>query len=359
MKHVRVRMLIAVAVSLSLAALFLLVSYYTVIASPTTDAGLGPSPDSPATSAAAREWSSGWVTIPADTCQVFNHNLGISPDNYVVELWFLDTDEGLGMNRANYGGAEFNGDWHGAHWQDLTANTIRVCRQKDDRAADQVHIEVSVALRDPEYDSGWQQINPGQTITFSHNLGVSGTDLTVSLWFRDIPDVPAGDVTSRGIHHFAYGGLAVDGPQKMLGAHWHNLTDNTVQVTRHRDDTDVDQVRVVVVHAVPPHYDSLVAFGGWLPIAPGTEITITHNLNASPEQMLVNGECFSSTLGIHHLAAGGDHYWFSGWQGAHLQNLTASTVRAVRRPEDQICPLFRVRIWVRSTRVYLPLALKN
>jgi hypothetical protein len=147
----------------------------------------------------------------------------------------------------------------------------------------------------------------------------------------------------------------------MLGAHWHNLTDNTVQVTRHADDTDVEQVRVIVVHGAEPGSDSLEdpSIGGWQPIAPGTEFTFTHDLNGNPDMLLVRGECFSSTLGIHQLLAGGNHDWFVGWQGVHLQNLTDNTVRAVRRQDDQICPQVRVRIWRRSAQIYLPLVVRN
>ena len=204
-------------------------------------------------------WTSGWMDIATGTARPFTHNLGGNPDDYAVELWFLDTDaSGIGINRRNYGGLEVNGSWHGAHWQELTANTVKVYCHSDDVVADRIRIQVWIPPTSPDYDSEWMPINPGQTITFTHNLDITATDLTVSLWFRGV---------TRGIHHFGYGGMAVDGPQKMLGAHWHNLTDNTVQVTRHPDDTDVEQVRVVVVHGDPPDYDSLVAFGGWKSIA--------------------------------------------------------------------------------------------
>ena len=162
-------------------------------------------------------WVTGWVPIAPNTCQVFPHNLGGDPDDYAVELWFGDTDDGLGINRRSYGGLEVNGSWHGAHWQELTASTIKVCRQADDVAADRIRIRIWDPPVDSDYDSGWTDINPGQTIVFSHNLGIAASDLTASLWFRG---------TTRGIHHFGYGGLAVDGPQKMLGGHWQNLTDN-------------------------------------------------------------------------------------------------------------------------------------
>jgi hypothetical protein len=300
-------------------------------------------------------WTSGWAPINPGQTLSFNHNLGGDPNDYVVELMFLDTDAGgLGINRRNYGGMEVSGDWSGAHWQNLTANSIEVYRQPDDGVADRIRVSVGVAPSAPDYDSGWLDINPGQTMTISHNLGITATDLTVSLWFSG---------TVRGIHQFGYGGLAVDGPHKMLGAHWQNLTDNTVQVIRHPDDTDVEQVRVVVVHGDPPAYDSLQALGGWQNVAAGTPFVFNHNLHWNPTMLLVRGECYdpSGLRGIHQLFAGGNHDWFGGghFQGANIQNLTDDAVAAFRWAQDEFCPEVRVRIWKRSIKVYLPLVLNN
>ena len=297
-------------------------------------------------------WSSGWVDIATDTARTFTHNLGGDPDHYAVELWFLDTDAGgMGINRRGYGGLEVNGSWHGAHWQELTANTIKVWRNSDDVGADRILIRVWIPLTRPDYDSEWMSITPGQTITFPHNLGITATDLTVGLWFSS---------TIRGIHHFGYGGLAVDGPEAMLGAHWHNLTDNAVQVSRHPDDTDVEQVRVIAVHADPPAYDSLVTLGDWKSIAQGSSFTFTHNLNWDPDMLLVRGECYDPAVGgISQWFAGGNHDWFVGWQGTHMQNLDRNSVEVIRRANDEVCPQVRVRIWKRTFKIYLPIVLKG
>jgi len=344
-----IRMLALVAAFV--VALLLLAGTYTVIASSTPSAG--PAPDLSSASISAASWSSDWVTITLGTSQVFTHSLGGNPDDYAVELWFLDTNDGLGINRRGYGGLEAVGNWYGAHWQNLTTNTIEVYHHSQDNAADQIKVRVWDPTTDPDYASPWTNINQGQRITLTHNLGITDTDLTVGLWFSG---------TTRGIHNYGYGGLAVDRDQDMLGAHWHNLTTNTVQVTRHPDDTDVEQVRVVVVHGDPPAYDSLVALGGWQSIAAGDTFTFTHGLNWNPNMLLVRGECYSSTVGdpgIHQWFAGGNHDWFVGWQGTNLQNLTNNTVTVVRRADDLVCPQVRVRIWKRSSQIYLPLILNN
>jgi hypothetical protein len=265
-------------------------------------------------------------------------------------MWFLDPDHGLGINRRYYGGQEVGGYWTGAYWQHLTANTIQVYRNSDDKAADRVRVRVWIPMPAREhYESEWMDIAAAETVTISHGLGISATDLTVGLWFSG---------TARGIHHFAYGGLAVDGPQKMLGAHWQNLTAATVQVFRHADDTDVEQVRVAVVHGDPPHYDS-----GWQAVTQGTAVTFTHGLDWDPNQLLVRAECYdlSGQRGIHQMFAGGIYDWQGGgkMRGFGLFRLTDNHVRALRLDDDEFCSQLRVRIWRRVLRVYLPLVMRS
>jgi len=339
------RVLVCIALVTGLALTTLLLWAGSATASPF-------SPVAPATqphAVGATSWGSPWAPITTGQTITFYHNLGGDPDDYAVELWFRDTDDGLGINRRNYGGMEANGNWYGAHWQNLTTNTIQVYRQPDDNAADLVRIRIWVPSATPDYASPWTVITPGHTITFSHNVGITATDLTVGLWFSG---------TTRGIHHFGFGGLAVDSLTQMWGAHWQNLTTNTVQVFRPPDDTDVEQVRLIVVHGAPPDYDS-----SWQDIQPGTRVTFTHGLNWSPNMLLVRGECYdlSGLLGIHKLFAGGNHDWFGGgnFRGVNLESLTSNTVTAFRWGDDEFCSQVRIRIWKRGARIYLPLVLRD
>lgn len=77
----------------------------------------GPSASVSHTADAASGWSSGWVTITPGTEVTITHNLGGDPDNYSVQLWFLDEDDGYGINTRGYGGLE---------WENLTTSTINV-----------------------------------------------------------------------------------------------------------------------------------------------------------------------------------------------------------------------------------------
>jgi hypothetical protein len=302
---------------------------------------------------AATYWSSGWQSINQGEVLTFSHNLGTDPDDYAVELWFKDTDGGLGINRRGYGGVEWSGNWHGAYWQHLTSNTIQVHRFEDDNAADEVFIRVWITPPPSggSHDSGWLDINKGQTIIVPHNVGITDTDLSVGLWFSG---------TLRGIHNYTFGGLTADGPQWDVGAHWHNLTSNSIQVTRHADDVNVEQVRVFVLEPAAPHYDSLDL--GWQPIARGDVSTFTHDLHVPPEFLLVRAECFSSSIGINLAQAGGN---IQGWptlerRGTNVQNVTSSHVEVYRWPDDDTCPYVRVRVWSRlGLKVHLPILLRD
>jgi hypothetical protein len=303
--------------------------------------------------ASTTNWSSGRVTVPAGTCQVFNHNLGGNPDDYAVELWFMDTDNNLGINRRENGGLEVGGFGRGAYWRQLTENTVEVCRNANDMAADRLFVRVWQPPDAPDYDSGWLDIDPDTTLVITHGLGITATDLSVSLWFSS---------TAQGIHHAGYGGLADDTAQELHGAYRKNLTADTVRVTRARDDILVEQVRVLVTRADPPDYDSLESLGDWQNLGLGTELSFTHNLNWPAHLLLVRAECKSADLpgpGIHQMYAGGNHDWFIGWQGAHIQNLTENSIGVVRWVNDQVCPQARVRIWIRSYHVFLPLVVRD
>jgi hypothetical protein len=354
MSHRTIRLL-AVAAALLLACL-LSVATLTVLADPRLPPAALPSSNPgppPAGALAPPSWSSGWTTIAPNTAATFNHNLGLPPEKYIIDVLFRDIDGGLGIHRRFYGGADYGSDELGAHWFGLDANQIKVFRWRDDPIVDQVLVKVRVQPTLPDYDSGWVPIRFGQTITIAHGLGGPAVGLGVGLWFSG---------TGTLIHQYAYGGYYQDeGPAR--GAYWHNLASNTVQVTRLPDDNTVQEVRVVVSQGTTPAYDSLVDRGGWQSIAPGGLVTFTHNLGISPELLLVRAECLSPdpALGINQKYAGGDYDPAGpGWQGSSLQNMTENQLTVFRFPQDTVCPQVRVVIYTPSEgfSVYLPLLLK-
>jgi hypothetical protein len=294
--------------------------------------------------AAVSRWDSRWVPLVPGDCRTLYHNLGGDPNEYAVELWFRDTDGGLGINRRGYGGLGPQPAGEGAYWRQLTSSRIMVCRGANDAAADQVRVHVWIPAATGAYVSPWKAIDPDKTRIFLHSLGIPVDQLAVGLWFKG---------GGEGVHHLGYGGLFVDAIlQDERGAFWYNLTDTTVQVRRFPDDVDVEQVRVVVARADDPDFDT-----GWQNLSIGANV-ITHGLNRPPDAMLVRGECRSGQWGIHQRYAGGIDL-AGDQQGVHLKQVKSDSLTVLRWPNDTVCPEYRVRIWLRPTEVFLPLALRN
>ena len=135
---------------------------------------------------------------------------------------------------------------------------------------EQAHHRSGAVGASAAWSSGWVSINPGETMTFTHNLGGNPDDYAVELWYQDAKS------GGYGINHRGAGGLEAGG--KYYGVHWQNLTDTTVQVVRRPDDTFADQVRVRIWIPDPPAWDS-----GWVDIAPGTLQTLTHNVGGNAD----------------------------------------------------------------------------
>lgn len=301
-----------------------------------------------AAAAPAASWSSGWVTIAPGTTITLTHNLGGDPDTYGADLIFMDTNpRGLGVNFRYYGGMKVGGGMQGAWMQHLTASTIQVERGASDTVADKVLVRLWLLDPLPDYVSPWTAIAQGQTITLTHSVGEPFDDVVVGIAFRG---------AQAGVNHRAYGGLALaDGRQ--LGASWLRLTDSTIRVRRQAHDPFAEQVRVLVSHAEPASYDS-----GWVSVAPGAVLTLTHNLGGDPGSYRVRlgAKDLDDGLGINQVGAGGllvDH----ALQGYNWEALTSNTIRIYRQPADTFADELRVRIWALGAgrKVFLPIALRN
>ena len=299
-------------------------------------------------SIAATAWSSGWVDIDPGQLITLQHNLGGDPSQYSVQLWFWDTDAGgFGINTRAYGGLEVNGLYYGAFWRNLDGAGIGVYRHSDDTLADRVRVWIWVPQPLPEYCSPWTPVAAGASAPFAHNLGRNVDDYAVGLWFSDTGSV-------YGVNQTAYGGMEDNGQD--LGAWWHDLTTTGVQVHRAAGDPYAGSVRVCVSVAETPDYDS-----GWVDINPGQMMALHHDLGGDTDRYVVRME-FEDTaatgLGIHHENAGGNAIG-STYVGANWENLTESSIRVVRRPDDAHTGRVRLRIWMRRFSTYLPVILND
>lgn len=87
---------------------------------------------------------------------------------------------------------------------------------------------------------------------------------------------------------------------------------------------------------------------GWFNVAPGSSVTLTHNVGGNPDDYVVEmwfsdvagGGYGINTKGFGGFEAGGQFF------GAAWQNLTDSTVQVVRYANDTFADFIRVRIWI-------------
>jgi hypothetical protein len=84
----------------------------------------------------------------------------------------------------------------------------------------------------PAYDSGWQAVSAGGTITLTHGLGGDADNYVVDLQFKN----------ASGRHNLYYGHDYTIG--LFRGAAWSELTSSQIKVTRLSNDTDSPEVRV-------------------------------------------------------------------------------------------------------------------
>lgn len=298
-------------------------------------------PDAPTahTDAVTLSWNSGWVAIAPGSAITLYHNLGGDPATYHVEMWFYDLNDGYGINTIAYGGAEDMGEWLGAAWQHLTANSITVIRHADDINADRIRVRIWVPDPPPDYCTAWGNINAGQAITIVHSLGGDEDDLTTDLMFRS---------TANGINRRAYGGLEYGGGANFVGAYWYDLNNSTVSIYRNAQDAFAQQVRMCVAVADPPSYDS-----GWVNMPAGV-MAFDHNLGGSPLFYRVRVDAWNPEQHINHYFAGGEVVNATP-VGVYWSNLTNDSLTVVNLGgQTQV----RVRIWA-TFPTYLPVIMRH
>ncbi len=185
------------------------------------------------------DYDSGWQVITPTVPLTLSHNLEGVPGDYTLGLWFQDEElNGYGIHNRYAGSVEHDGQYEGAHWQNLDANNIRVVRWADDVDVDKVRVCIIKTPPEPDYDSDWQTIAAGETLSLTHNLGGLAGRYRVSLGYQDTSGLP----NSFGRNMLWAGGEAV--VSNHFGGHWQRLTNSTIEVYRQPDGTRATEVRV-------------------------------------------------------------------------------------------------------------------
>jgi hypothetical protein len=95
-------------------------------------------------------YESVWQFINVDTAETWTHDLGGSPNNYLVDMMYYDDTFNF-VNQRHLGGADFGSmppsgyfenDRVGAYWRSLTSSDISVYRRPEDGLADYIRIRI-------------------------------------------------------------------------------------------------------------------------------------------------------------------------------------------------------------------------
>jgi hypothetical protein len=295
-------------------------------------------------------FDSGWVAITDEISLA--HSLGGPWNDTVVDLQFKDTDDGYGVNQFGYGGDTVFGavtEYHGAYWTNLNGTEIQVHRGADDLAADQVRVRIW-ASRTPKYDSGWFSLGRPSFRTLTHNLGGITDAYKIELQYRD---TMADGVSGFGVNHAYEGGDYWRDPVAadfvIQGVWWRSLTDESVFVYRHGEDTGADEVRVRLWIVPEPAYDS-----GWTDIV--DTLRLNHGLQRHPNAMVVDlqfmDDVGESPNGVNNRGYGGDTYFNEHSElrgrGAYWHDLTSRSIAVTRLEHADLADKVRVRIWLNS-----------
>jgi hypothetical protein len=191
------------------------------------------------------DYDSGWTALDPEEAITLTHGLGGDPDDYLVYLEAKDTSlvsPGFGVNHLSYGmdADRPNGSpyWYGFYWRGLTSSEITVCRAWHDWSAEQVRVRVWV-VPDANYDSGWVDLAKGGSTVLEHDVGDASNPLYLHLEFKD-------NDYGSAINQWCYGRVTIPGGAGPYhyGATWHNLSADSVTVSRGSGDLYADQVRV-------------------------------------------------------------------------------------------------------------------
>jgi hypothetical protein len=298
-------------------------------------------------------FDSGWVPIDQDEDIMIEHNLGGSADDYVVYMVYRSAD--YGHSNSFYGGVDFgatssggtlNNQRHGAYWYNLTIGSISVYRRPEDTYADFVRVKIWADPSD-NWDSGWVNVNAGNSSTLSHNLLGNTNDYIVYMEFKD------NEV--YGIHQMFYGGgdlgaNAADGfnENDRIGAYWYSLDNDSITIYRRTQDVYADQIRVRIFLRPSPTYDS-----GWTTVNQNESKGFMHKIWISVDDYVIDLQYRHPTHKVNQIFFGGNDIGNTppidtienDRVGAYWTSLNPNSITVYRRSEDIYAPEVRVRIW--------------
>jgi hypothetical protein len=279
-------------------------------------------------------YDSSWRSFVVDYEPILYHNLGGSVDDYVVDLQFRDDFDNT-VHQYFYGSEDYHAS--GAYWYSLTDSSIRVERMGSSLRIAEYRVRIW-KIEVANYDSGWVNINQGESKVFNHNIGGLNTDdYVVYMEFFDLQ--------TYGIHQYLYGGTR-GYSFEIYGANWSNLTTSGISVNRGAEDSEVDQVRIRIWRMRNPDYDT-----GWCDKMDmgDTYKDFQHNLGGPWNDYVVDMQFKDDSTGVHQRYYGFDAY---SEEGAYWEKLDASQITFQLGFGDSQLDEYRIRIWKCSAPQY-------
>lgn len=311
-----------------------------------------------------------WNALDRGSTTTFT-SVTVDPDNYLIDLRFNDANPSkYGINQRFYGGKDCGSDStdclanarEGGNWYGLADGTVSVFRQDEDTsfgsptASWEQFLTKIWALPKPTYSSElnpgeWQYIVPGTDFTFTHNVGGNVDDYLVDLEYKSAdPDI--------GVNQIYYGGarlgsktprthpIDLGSPGDMVGAYWDHLTPTTINVHRNSEDQYANWVRVRIWSFWKPrqaNYDS-----GWFSTPLGESTKDLSSIGGNASNYLVDFQFKDSSGDINQHNYGTNLVSVSPENriGAYWSNLTDTSIKLVRAPQDASAVQSRLRIWV-------------
>ncbi|MCD4749014.1 MAG: hypothetical protein K8R59_06545 [Thermoanaerobaculales bacterium] len=179
------------------------------------------------------DFDSGWFPLEQGTSLDLEHNLGGSPDDFVVDMQMKGSST-YGINQRAYGLDTYPATaakmtlFRGTTWSGLTATSITVIRADDDSFGGEARVRI------------WKNTQAAWTLplteilgytSFEHKLGIDASDLIIDLQHECTEP-------TLGRNHMYYGGDRVlDDGSVDSGVHWRRLTEHRIDVSRNRDDS--------------------------------------------------------------------------------------------------------------------------
>jgi hypothetical protein len=196
------------------------------------------------------DFDSGWTALAKNTAQTFTHNLDGSTADYLVDLQYYSSSNGI--NLRYYGGMDVGAhpsaglsvdDRLGVYWRSLDTTSITVYRRPEDIYADNVRLRIW-RISVPDYNSFWVAMVQDAAQTLSHNVGGNEQNYLMTMHQYDTDEANSHNQRHLGGADFGANPPTGYNADDRVGAYWRSLTNLNLLVYRRPEDGFADYVMI-------------------------------------------------------------------------------------------------------------------